>query len=196
MNSLKHYFTYGTSRQIERQSYFSFLITAVAVIQIFVTDFSKICCWDNTAGGINTRIVAKIYVSMFGRNVIALYSDFIGNCPLSEAYLTCMTFQELAILSSLGSHVHLYSLMQPTPVSLMPRNVHCNHSRHLYGACNHKFKKLNFFTSQMMALKMLLILQMHLRPIISSIYSRHDEITSFSPASSHKTLWYMFTSLC
>jgi len=55
-----------------------------------------------------------------------------------------MTFQKLAILSTLGSHVHIYSLMQPSLVSLMPRNVHCNHSQHLYVECNHKFKKLNF----------------------------------------------------
>jgi len=81
---------------------------------------------------------------LFGRNVIALYSDFIGHCPLSEAYLTYMTFQKLAILSSLGSYMHLYSLMHPSPVSLMPRIVHCNHGHHLYVACNHKFKKLSF----------------------------------------------------
>lgn len=90
----------------------------------------------------NTRIVAKVCISLCGRNVIALYSNFIGHCPLSELHLTYMTFQELAILSSLGSH--LYSLMQPSPVSLMPKNIHCNHNHHLYVACNHKFKKLNF----------------------------------------------------
>ena len=83
---------------------------------------------------------------------------------------------------------HLCSLLQPFPVSLMPWNVHCIHIHHLYVMYNYKSKKLDFFTNQMMTLKMLLILQIHLMCIVSSVYSRCDEITCFTPAWTHLML--------